>query len=69
MPKYSIAFVLPSKTNLLKHKLVDGADKDAALKTFFSEEVSEHYSADEQGYFYFKEDFSDTASGSILPLE
>jgi tellurite resistance protein len=69
MPKFSIAFVAPEQNSRLKHKIVEGADQDAALKTFFTEEVSEHYSADEQGYYYFKEDFFDAAipSGSIIP--
>jgi guanylate kinase len=71
MPKFVIAFVVPSKENLLKHKIVEGEDKDAALKTFFAQEVSEYYSNDEQGYYYFKEDFADpnVASGSILQLD
>lgn len=71
MPKFSIAFVVPSKDNLLKHKVVEGPDRDTVLKSFFNEEVSEYYSADEQGYYYFKEDFSDSTvpSGSILQLD
>jgi hypothetical protein len=68
MPKFSIAFVEPEQ-NSLKHKIVDGTDQETALKTFFNEEVSEYYSADDQGYFYFKEDFFDetTSTGSIIP--
>ena len=71
MSKFAIAFVIPSKDNLLKHKIVEGPDKDTALKTFFTEEVSEFYSNDEQGYYYFKEDFGDQgiAAGSILPCD
>jgi hypothetical protein len=71
MPKFAIAFIVPSKENLLKHKIVEGEDKDTALKTFFAQEVSEHYSNDEQGYYYFKEDFADSAmaTGSILQLD
>ena len=68
MSKFSIAFVAPAQNSQLKHKIVEGTDQDSALKTFFSEEASEYYSADDQGYFYFKEDFFDTAapSGSII---
>jgi len=68
MPKFSIAFIAPEKNSQLKHKIVDGADQDVALKTFFAEEAAEHYSADDQGYFYFKEDFFDSTvpSGSII---
>jgi hypothetical protein len=69
MPKFSIAFVEPEQ-NSLKHKIIEAADKDVALKTFFTEEASANYSADDQGYFYFKEDFFDeaTSAGSIISL-
>ena len=68
MSKFSIAFIVPSKTGQLKHAIVDGADQDSALKSFFNEYAAEHYSADDQGYFYFKEDFFDetNASGSVI---
>jgi len=68
MPKFAIAFIAPAQNSQLKHKLVDGADQEIALKTFFTDEAAEYYSADEQGYYYFKEDFFDAAvpSGSII---
>ena len=68
MPKFAIAFVAPAENSQLKHKIIDGADQEGALKTFFSEEAVEYYSADDQGFYYFKEDFFDatTPSGSII---
>ena len=68
MAKYAIAFVTPSKGTSLRHKLIEAETKDAALRRFFDEEAAEFYSNDEQGFFYFKEDFYDeiSKSGSIL---
>ncbi|MBD3393658.1 MAG: hypothetical protein GF418_16160 [Chitinivibrionales bacterium] len=63
MPKFSIAFVTPETGKPLKHRIIESADQDAALKTFFEEETSEYYSNDQQGYHYFKEDFFDDSSG------
>ncbi|HLV31927.1 MAG TPA: hypothetical protein VKY57_10190 [Chitinispirillaceae bacterium] len=70
MPKYAVAFIVPSETSLLRHRVLDGENKDAALRKFFTEEVSEYYSNDEQGFYYFKEDFFDETSstGSIIEL-
>jgi len=70
MSKYAIAFVMPSKKEQLCHKIVEGESRDAALRSFFSENASEFYSSDESGFLYFKEDFFDSAnaSGSIIEL-
>jgi guanylate kinase len=71
MPKFSIAFIAPAKVSTLKHRIVEGQDQDSALKSFFSEEASEFYSDDDQGFFYFKEDFFDETnpSGSVVRCE
>ena len=71
MPRFSIAFITPTEKALLKHKVVEAPDQDGALKSFFSSESSAYYSNDEQGYFYFREDFFDEAieSGSILKID
>jgi hypothetical protein len=71
MPKFSIAFIAPSKVSTLKHRIVEGQDQDSALKSFFSDEASEFYSDDDQGFFYFKEDFFDETnpSGSVVRCE
>jgi hypothetical protein len=70
MPKYSIAFVTPSKSSALRHRIVEADDRDSALRRFFNEEASEFYSNDDQGFYYFKEDFFDeiAASGNIIEL-
>ena len=70
MPKFSIAFVVPEKESHLKHRVLEADSKDAALKKFFEEELKELYSEDDQGFFYFKEDFfDDTAvAGNIIEL-
>ena len=71
MPKFSIAFIAPSQQSQLRHRIVEGEDQETALKTFFNEEASDCYSADEQGYYYFKEDFFDETnpSGNIITFE
>jgi guanylate kinase len=71
MPKFSIAFIVPAEKSQLKHRIVEGTDQESALKSFFNEETAEFYSNDDQGYFYFKEDFFDQAvpSGSIIPCQ
>ncbi|HMD69025.1 MAG TPA: hypothetical protein VKF42_09130 [Chitinivibrionales bacterium] len=71
MAKFSIAFIVPARTNNLRHRIVESQDQDSALKSFFSEEASEFYSDDDQGFFYFKEDFFDEAnsSGSVIRLD
>ena len=67
MPKFSIAFIVPVGTHRLKHRIIESSDQDSALRKFFKEEIVDFYSDDEQGYFYFKEDFLDTdPTGSII---
>ena len=71
MPKFAIAFVVPAKNcPSIRHRLVEADAKDAALRRFFDEELKEFYSEDDQGFFYFKEDFFDdrVQSGSILEV-
>ena len=69
MSKFSIAFVAPAENSQLKHRIIEGPDQESALKSFFTEETAEYYSSDDQGYFYFKEDFFDQSipAGSIIP--
>jgi hypothetical protein len=71
MPKYAIAFMIPASRSPLKHRIIEGRDRDTALRTFFDEEVSEFYTADDQGFYYFKDDFFDDVSpgGSMLTCE
>ena len=71
MPKYAIAFVAPAGTHPVKHAVIEDTDRDSALKKFFAQELNEFYSNDEQGYFYFKEDFFDRTlrSGSVIQLD
>jgi hypothetical protein len=73
MPKFAIAFIVPSKSNkiqVVRHRIIDGDAKEAALRRFFDEELKEYYSEDDQGFFYFKEDFFDehAQSGSIIEI-
>ncbi len=70
MPRFAVAFVTPSQNGQLIHRIIEGDNKDGALKTFFTESVCDYYSSDEQGFHYFKEDFFDdtTPGGSIIEL-
>jgi hypothetical protein len=68
MPKYSIAFVALAAEKQLRHQIIEAADRDAALKEFFGKEALDLYSDDDQGYHYFKEDFSDNAGASIIEI-
>jgi len=70
MAKFSIAFIASADTEPLYHKIVEGETRDAALRKFFNENISEFYSNDDQGFYYFKEDFFDetSATGSIIEL-
>lgn len=71
MSKYAIAFVVPAKnTPAIRHRIIEGETKEAALRRFFGEELKEFYSEDDQGFFYFKEDFFDdrVQSGSIIEI-
>ncbi len=71
MPKFSVVFIAPEEKKQLKHKILEAADQDEALRTFFDEEAKTFYSEDEQGFFYFKEDFfyAESPSGSILSCD
>jgi hypothetical protein len=71
MAKYAIAFITPSKRMQLRHAIVEGENKESALRSFFGEKASEFYSDDEKGFLYFKEDFFDemSAAGNIIELE
>jgi hypothetical protein len=68
MNKYSIAFISPGG-NLL-HRLVMAKNEDEALRTFFKEVNLASYSQDEDGFYYFKEDFSygERPAGNILQI-
>jgi hypothetical protein len=70
MSKYAIAFIVPSENIQLCHRIIEGDTKETALRHFFDEEVKGCYSEDDQGFFYFKEDFFDdqAKSGSIIEL-
>ena len=68
MPKFSIAFVVPESRKAIRHRIIESSDQDAALSVFFKEELTDLYSDDDRGRYYFKEDFFDATSpsGSIL---
>jgi hypothetical protein len=71
MSKYAIAFILPSKSSpQVCQRIVEGDTRETALRHFFDQELKEYYSEDDQGFFYFKEDFFDdrTQSGSIIEV-
>ena len=70
MSKYAIAFVTPEDKPQLKHSIVEGDDQESALRSFFDKEVTAFYSNDDQGYYYFKEDFNDESapSGHVLAI-
>ena len=71
MSKFAIAFVVPAKNSpAVRQRIVEGESKEAALRRFFNDELKEYYSEDDQGFFYFKEDFFDerAQSGSIIEL-
>jgi hypothetical protein len=71
MPKYAIAFISNASKKPLYHHITESADKDSALRLFFNKFMTDYYSTDEQGYYYFKEDFYDdeTGIGSIIQCE
>ena len=71
MSKYAIAFILNSKSSpSICQRIIEGDNREAALRVFFNEELKEYYSEDDQGFYYFKEDFFDerVPSGSIIEL-
>jgi hypothetical protein len=71
MSKYVVAFITQGKRVQLRHAIVEGENRDSALRRFFTENASENYSNDEHGFLYFKEDFFDenNPAGSIIELE
>jgi len=74
MSKYVVAFITQGKRVQLRHAIVEGENRDAALRSFFTDGangVNENYSNDEHGFLYFKEDFFDehNPAGSIIELE
>ncbi|MFP4522915.1 MAG: hypothetical protein ACLFQK_12300 [Fibrobacterota bacterium] len=68
MPKYSIAFISPESD--LVHEILDADNREEALKDFFYSVRMLSYSNDEDGFYYFKEDFNDRSSkdGSIIEI-
>ncbi len=71
MPKYSVVFMAPVEKNQLNHRIIESEDQESALRAFFSEGIAEYYTDDEQGFFYFKQDFLDSEdpSGNIILLD
>jgi hypothetical protein len=69
MPKFSIAFISPGPEKPLRHRIIEESDQETAVRKFFEEETVEFYSNDDQGYHYFKEDFFDASTGSLITLE
>jgi hypothetical protein len=72
MSTYAIAFVVQSKSNpAVCQRIVDGENREVALRRFFDEEMKDFYSEDDQGFYYFKEDFFDDrtpSAGSIIEI-
>jgi hypothetical protein len=68
MNKYSIAFLSPG--NNLLHRIVMAKNEDEALLTFFREIKLASYTQDDEGFYYFKEDFSfgERPAGSVIKL-
>ncbi len=68
MPKYAIAFITPKPS--LMHQVVEMDSRESALRFFFNQFITSGYSQDNEGFSYFKEDFSDPESplGSILEI-
>ncbi len=70
MLSFSIAFIAPDEKGSLIHKVVDADDEQSAMKLFFAEKAVKYYSNDDQGFYYFKEDFSHPKepAGSIIKI-
>ncbi|OGS36459.1 MAG: hypothetical protein A2293_00040 [Elusimicrobia bacterium RIFOXYB2_FULL_49_7] len=68
MNKYSIAFLSPG--NNLLHRIVMAKNEEEALRTFFNEIKLASYTQDDEGFFYFKEDFTfgDRPAGNVIKL-
>lgn len=68
MARYAIAVI--SQASKVVQKVIEGEGQEVALRKFFDENMASQYSIDDQGYFYFKEDFFDPKApvGSILEV-
>lgn len=68
MNKYSIAFISPG--NNLLHRIVMAKTEEEALITFFREIKLASYTQDDEGFYYFKEDFTfgERPAGSVIKL-
>lgn len=69
MPKYCIAFKTSEGPFL--HHVVETDTPEIALRFFFNEYApTSNYTKDEEGFSYFREDFSDSDNpqGSIIPI-
>jgi hypothetical protein len=72
MNRYSIAFISPG--NNLLHRVVFAKTEDEAMRLFFNEIKLASYTQDDDGFFYFREDFNYTKqgerpAGSIIKVE
>jgi hypothetical protein len=69
MNRYSIAFISPG--NNLLHRIIRAKNEEEALQTFFKEIKLASYTQDDDGYFYFKEDFNfgERPAGSIVLID
>jgi len=69
MNRYSIAFISPG--NNLLHRIIRAKSEEEALRTFFNEIKLASYTQDDDGYFYFKEDFNfgERPAGNILQID
>lgn len=70
MASFCIAFIAPDECGTLIHKIIEANDKKSAMKLFFSENAVKFYSNDDQGFYYFQEDFNHPKepAGSLLEL-
>ncbi len=69
MARYAIAVAMPGGNKVIQ-KIFEGEGQEDALKKFFVEHMASNYSDDDQGYFYFKEDYFDPKApvGSIVEI-
>ena len=69
MNKFSIAFISPG--NNLLHRIIMAKTEDEALRLFFQEINLASYSQDDDGFYYFKEDFNfgERPAGSIIKID
>lgn len=70
MAFFSIAFIAPDEKGSLQHKVVEADNEKNAMRLFFSENAVKYYSNDDQGFYYFQEDFKHPKdpAGSILEI-